>query len=35
MIFVKGAITGMNWLIHQESGMYSMEEVLFGKDGVN
>ncbi|MFK4887159.1 4-hydroxy-tetrahydrodipicolinate reductase [Lactococcus petauri] len=35
MIFVNGAITGMNWLIHQESGMYSMEEVLFGKDGVN
>ena len=31
MIFVKGAITGMNWLIHQESGMYSMEEVLLEK----
>ena len=32
MIFVKGAITGMNWLVNQKTGMYSMNEVLFGKD---
>ncbi|MDR2834198.1 MAG: 4-hydroxy-tetrahydrodipicolinate reductase [Streptococcaceae bacterium] len=30
MVFVKGAIKAINWLITQESGLYEMKDVLFG-----
>ena len=31
MIFVKGAVKGMNWLLDKPAGLYSMQDVLFRK----
>ncbi len=32
VIFAKGAIKGAKWIVNQETGIYNMEDVLFGKE---